>query len=172
MPKYEPLPPISGAEAFMSLLTFLQDTKAVEARLRDLLHLHTEINAAVARAGKAEEIEALHAAALADRQKAADELRASREKAADTVKAAFAARDAALKEAAEVRALIAEARAALMQEQERWQRERESRETALRTKEQEIDGALKSALADRDAAAQARLEWAEKVERLKAAGVV
>ena len=172
MPKYEPLSPMSGADALVSLLGFLQDKKAVEQRLRDLHVLHTEINAAIAKLGKAEEIDGLHATALEHRQQAAEESRRAKEKAADTVRASVEARDLALKEAAESRRVIASAGAALDKARAEWLTEEAQRRESIRLLKVEAQQELAAAEAQRQAAAALQVEWTEKVEKLKAAGVI
>ena len=172
MPKYEPHPEISGADAMLSLLAFLQNPMQVKTRLHELLAVRDEINATVARAGKAEAIDELHASAVENRRKADDEFREAREKAAATVKAAFVARDAALKEAESTREFIASGRAALAVEKADWRVEALRRRDALDALHAEAEAARTVAAAMVRDVEALKAEWTEKVERLKAAGVI
>ena len=172
MPKYEPLSSMSGAEALVSLLAFLQDKKAVEQRLRELHVLHAEINTAIAKLGKAEEIDGLHATALEHRQQAAAEQRRAREKAADTIREAVNARDAAVQEAATARRGIAVAREVLDKDRAAWLAEEGQRKEAIRLLKVEAQQDLVAAEAQRQATAALQAEWTAKVEKLKAAGVI
>lgn len=169
--KFEPIPPMSGADALLSLLDFLKDKPGVEKRFKELEALRQEINEKIATVGKVEDVEALHAAAVADRQKATEALRAAKEHATETTKHAFAARDAAIAEAAQIREQNAEARKAIEADKLAWERQRGDREGALRVMEDDIRQARDRALAHEAVSERMREEWDEKMGRLKAAGI-
>ena len=172
MPKYEPVPPISGADALLTLLEVVKDAKRVEARVKELMALRDEINASIERAGQAENIPALHEAAQKDRQAAADTRRTAHEEAASIVKTAYASRDAAMKEAEESRRLAKDARAAMTADRTAWEQERTSRQNAVAALEHEVKDKLTVAASAQQEAEMLKAEWQEKIDRLKSAGVI
>ena len=171
MPIFEPVGEIKGADALLTLIQFLTDPQAYAARLAALQALREQINDGLERTGQAENIPALYEVAKKERQDAAERLRQAREEAAATVRASYASRDAAFREAEEIKRLSMEARAAMEADRRAWETERADRQTAVAGLEAEAREALDRARKDREDAAALKSEWNEKVGRLKAAGV-
>jgi len=171
MPKIEPVAPIGGADALLTLLDLLQHPKQYATRLKELQALRDEINAKVELAGKAEAIPTLHAQAVEDRRLAAEAVQQARASVKEISEAAVKARDAARADADLARAEAESTRAAIAKEREAWTERMALREAALARLEEDTRKAHEAAVLERQQAAADRLEWTEKVERLRAAGV-
>ena len=171
MPKIEPVPPVSGADALLALLAVLQDPAAYRQRVQELNDLTAKANAAIALQGTEAEIKAYRDSAELDRAKAADALKQAKAQAQEITAAAVKDRDAALAEATRARTDAWEVRHKIDADLVKAQRDEALRQQAFAEASRRTETAWEEARTAREEAKALEAEWKEKVSKLRAAGV-